>query len=478
MKNRLITVLLILACVSGPLVAQLPDSPTGRGGNKIIELFKSGPGSVTTEFMKESFGEAFLAKTSFAERQEWLSQAIERIGPLQLRGVEKTDQFAATIMGLSANTGDKVEIHYEVADAPPHRIVLLEIDEGSGEPQRQLTQDEMVTEATTYLEGLSTDEFSGSALVAKGDEVLVEVATGLASRRYGIPNTPETRFNLGSINKLFTKVAIAQLVAADKLSFDDSVAKHLPDYPNQEVAEKITIQQVVTHSAGLGDIFTDEFAAMAKEELRSASDYFRLFANDPLLFDPGTSQRYSNGGYMVLGAIIEAVSGKTYDEYVQQNIYDPAGMKATGSFAMDEPVPNLAKGYTRGSMGDDHGDHHGPAPDDDAPWRENSFMIPFTGTPAGGGYSTVGDLLKFRLAFTGHQLLDPRYTEWVVTDRLPEEAPEQAGYGIGLAGGAPGVSAELEIGGEYTIVVLSNLDPPSASDVAKHLRGLIESVVD
>ena len=477
MKRPFIASLLVLACMSGSLTAQLPDSPTGRGGNKIIELFKTGPQAVTAEFMRESFSESFLATTSPAEQQEWLRLVVEGIGALQLRGVEKTDQFAATIMGLSSNTGEKVEIRYEVADTPPHQIVLLEIDEGAGGPQRELTQDEMVQEAAAYLEGLSADEFSGAALIAKGDEVLVEVAQGLASRRYDIPNTPGTRFNLGSINKLFTKIALAQLAAKGKLSFDDTVAKHLPDYPNQEIAETITIQQVATHSAGLGDIFTDEFAAMNKEQLKTASDYFQLFANDPLLFEPGTSQRYSNGGYMVLGAIIEAVSGQTYDDYVQQHVYDPAGMKATGSFAMNDPVPDLAMGYTLG-MEHDHDDHHGPTPGMDVPWRENSFMIPFTGTPAGGGYSTVGDLLNFRHAFVGHELLDPRYTEWVVTNQLPDQEPEKSGFGIGVAGGAPGVNAELEMGGDYTIIVMTNLDPPSASDVSRHLRGLVESVVD
>ena len=476
--QRLVSTLVALFLVAGSTVAQLPDSPTGRGGNKVIGLFQSGSESITDEVMKESFSEEFLAETSLVERRVWLSQAIDRIGPLKLRGVEKTGPFSATIMGQSSKTGAKVEIQYEVSDAPPHPIVMLTIVESTGEPPRRLTQAEMVTAAESFLEGLSTDEFSGTVLVARGEEVLIEAAKGWASRRYEVPNNVETRFNLGSINKIFTKIAIAQLVSRGKLSFDDTVATHLPAYPNQEVAEKITIQQVAAHSAGLGDIFTDEFAVTAKEEFRTARDYFRLFANDPLLFEPGTSEGYSNGGYMVLGAIVEAVSGQTYDDYVQQNIFDPAGMTSTGSFAMDEPVPNLAKGYTRHGFGDQEGDHHEIGRGEDAPWRENSFMIPFTGTPAGGGYSTVGDILKFRLAFTGHQLLDTRYTEWVVTNKLPEQEPQVSGYGIGLAGGAPGVNAELEIGSEFTVIVLSNLDPPSAGDVARHLRDLIEAITD
>ena len=194
------------------------------------------------------------------------------------------------------------------------------------------------------------------------------------------------------------------------------------------------------------------------------------------MFESGTSRRYSNGGYMVLGAIVEAVSGQTYDEYVQWNIFDPAGMTAAGSFAMNEPVPNLAKGYTRQTPGDSEGDDHGHEPDPGAPWRENSFMIPFTGTPAGGGYSTAADLLRFRHALVGNKLLDARYTAWVVTDQLPTKAPPRSGFGIGVAGGGPGVNAELEIGDEFTIIVLANLDPPSASEVARHLRDLLDTL--
>lgn len=173
---------LILAIAAAPVAAQLPDSPTGRGGNAVIQMFKDGPDSVTADFIQEKFSEEFLAATSLAERLAWLSQAVERIGPLELRGVEKTDQFEALISGLSTKTGSKVKIQYEVADSPPHPIVLLEIDEGTGAPPRQLTQAEMIEEATAYLDGLSTDDFSGTVLVAKGDEVLLEKATGLASR--------------------------------------------------------------------------------------------------------------------------------------------------------------------------------------------------------------------------------------------------------------------------------------------------------
>lgn len=470
-----VVALLLVAATGGPAAAQLPDTPTGRAGNALIRLFTSGPSSVTPEFMRQTFAGTFLGDEA-AERQAALEEAVEAIAPLELRGVEKTGPFSATIRGRSSASAERIEIAYRVDESEPHGILELTIQREPATPRERLTTAQFVARAEAWIEGLSTDVFSGAVLVARGDEVLLEKAHGLASRRYGVPNTLDTRFNLGSINKIFTKIAIAQLAAQGKLSFGDAVAEHLPDYPNRQVAERITIQQVVTHTAGLGDIFTEEYAMAAKEGFRRPQDYFRLFADEPLLFEPGTGERYSNGGYMVLGAIVEAVSGESYDEYVREHIFEPAGMDATGSFAMSDPVPDLAIGYTRGG-----GDHHtdpGANGQSAAPWRENSHIIPFTGTPAGGGYSTVRDLLAFRHAFVNHELLDARYSEWVASDRLPDEAPAESGYGIGVAGGAPGVNAILEIGREFTVVVLSNLDPPSADEVARQLGDLIEAIDD
>ncbi len=474
MKRHALFTLLFLLSVSGSVRAQLPDSPTGRAGNTVIHMFSAGAESITPGFLQETFSGTFLSATSLEDRQAWLREAVERVGPLQLRGVEKTGPFSATITALSTNSGNEVDIKYEVADAQPHRIIELDIGEEQTRPEERLTLAEMVAKAERFIRGLSSDDFSGTVLVARGDDVLLEKARGLASRRYRVPNTLDTRFNLGSINKLFTKIAIAQLAARDKLGFGDRVAQHLPDYPNSEVAERITIQQVATHTAGLGDIFTEEYATTAKEWLEKPEDYFRFFADDPLHFEPGTSERYSNGGYMVLGAIVEAVSGQSYDDYIREHIFDPAGMEATGSFPMNEPVPDVAMGYTR--QGGDHDGAHGDP--EASPWRENSFMIPFTGTPAGGGYSTVRDLLAFRHAFVNHELLGARYTTWVVTGELPEDLPAEASFGIGVAGGGPGVNAMLEIGREFTVIVLANLDPPSAEDVARKLREMIDSVED
>ena len=490
-RNSLAAAILLAIACAQPILAQLPDTPTGRRGNAILAVLQGGAEEVTAAFFTDNFAAAYLAEETADERREALAATLDRLGELQIQGVQKSAGFGATILASSAASGSQIEISYTLEDEEPHRIVRFDIAQ-AGEAIEPMTLDEFPAAAQHYLAELTAaDAFSGTVLVARGDTVVFEAAYGLANRRYDAPNRLDTALNLGSINKIFTRTALAQLAQAGRLSFDDTIADHLPDYPNPDVARRVTVQQLATHTSGLGDIFTDEFAAAEKSAYRKPEDYFPLFADDPLLFEPGQGQRYSNGGYMVLGAIVAAVSGQPYDDYVREQIFAPAGMTHTAPYALDDPSAPIATGYTRGD--DDHhaastpgatGHPHADAPaaGNAAPepdWRENFSIIPATGTPAGGGYSTVHDLLLFRHALVHHKLLDARHTAWLVSDELPSEAPADSGsYGLGFGGGAPGVNAALEIDGEWTIVVLGNLDPPAASSAAAHLRVMIGAIED
>ena len=273
------------------------------------------------------------------------------------------------------------------------------------------------------------DEFSGVLLIARDGKPVVQKAWGLADKESKTPNTMDTKFNIGSINKVFTKKAIEQLAAAGKLSLDDTIRKHLPDYPSA-VADKITIRQLLDHKSGLGDIFGPRYVAAPPAKLRELSDFLPLFADEPLKFEPGTGNRYSNAGYVVLGLIIEKVSGMKYRDYVQKNIFTPAGMKDTGFWAVDENVPNRVTGYTK--RGPD-----GPLP----ARRDNRSSLPGRPSSAGGAYATAGDLL--------------RYFQWAKEN------------GIGVGGGAPGLNAGVEVNNGWTVVAMANYDPPAAEEVAR-----------
>lgn len=303
---------------------------------------------------------------------------------------------------------------------------------------------------------VAEDRFSGVVLVAKDGTPVLSRAWGMADPAKGIANHPDTKFNLGSINKIFTHVAIGQLAAAGKLSLNDTIRKHLPDYPSP-AADKITIEQLLQHKSGLGDFFGPKFTT-THASLRTVSDYLPLFADNPLEFEPGTSQRYSNAGFIVLGLIIEKISGQTYYDYVRDHIIRPAGMTDTASYAIDEHVPNRAVGMTKRGP-------EGPLP----ARQSNTGMQPARGSSAGGGYSTAPDLLRFSQALLADKLMPKRWTDWLFTGSFDAAAKRN----IGVAGGSPGVNALLEIDPPYTLVVLSNYDPPSAEEVGREARKML-----
>jgi D-alanyl-D-alanine carboxypeptidase len=312
---------------------------------------------------------------------------------------------------------------------------------------------------------IHTDRFSGVVLIADGDQVVFEAAGGLADREAEVANSMDTRFNLGSMNKMFTAVAVLQLMEAGLLTLESTVAEYLPDYPNREVAEQVNVEQLLTHTSGLGDVFTEEFNA-DPHSYRATEDYLPLFADEPLQFTPGERFAYSNAGYVVLGLIIERLSGLSYADYVAAEVFEPAGMLSTGMLDVEEAAANLAVGYTTQDI---WGNETGVL-------QANTSMMPGRGFAAGGGYATAGDLLRFRNALVAHRLLSSASVDLLLTGRV--EVRERIWYAFGFfdrvqsgqrvvghTGGAPGVCAFLDMYPEsgYTVVVLSNADHDCSS---------------
>jgi CubicO group peptidase (beta-lactamase class C family) len=468
----------IVAMALALLLAAVPPAPGSEEkavearALELIETLVQGDGKAALAYLRDNFtAEQYASRTP----EEW-----ERIVEMlmgDLRGAE--------VVGVKAESSSSLEVHvrgprgtlvfgFGFAKAPPHEIERMIVDmRGGDEPggpdlpapdlRPGMSLEQLNAELKRYFESLAEqDIFSGTALVARDGKALFTTAHGLASHRFGVPNRISTRFDLGSINKSFTQIAVGQLHRQGQLKLSDTVATLLPDYPNREVARKVTVKQLLEHTSGLGDIFTDEFFRSSKALYRGPSDFFPLFADEELLFEPGTSRQYSNAGYMVLGAIIEAVSSMPYGEYVSRKIFEPAGMRSSGFFAHDEPVPDVAIGYTRRTP-----------TGEDGRLRNNLFMLPVKGNSAGSAYSTVEDLLRFDNAVRGHRLLPPAYTRWLFGGPLPdpEAVGEMAAPRIdvagGLAGGAPGVSAVLEFDGDLVVIVLSNYDAPIAERIAQ-----------
>jgi CubicO group peptidase (beta-lactamase class C family) len=329
--------------------------------------------------------------------------------------------------------------------------------------------DEVIAGVEALLrEDAAADRFSGAVLVAKDGQVLFSGAYGLADRERGIANTPRTRFRVGSINKMFTAVSTLQLAEAGEVELTAPLGEYLSDYPNRDVATKVTIHHLLTHTGGTGNIFGPEFKAH-RLELRRLADYVRLNGDRAPEFEPGSRWKYSNYGFILLGVVIEKVSGHTYYDYVNGHIYQPANMAATGSQPEDEAVPDLSAGYTR--------------PEETAEWAPNTDTLPWRGTSAGGGYSTAGDLARFAEALLGDQLLGPDSTQRLLTGKVEVSPGVRYAYGfvdardadgngsVGHHGGAPGMNGELRIYPKSgcLIVVLANMDPPAARRIADWL---------
>ena len=330
-------------------------------------------------------------------------------------------------------------------------------------------------------------------LVVDGARTVLEAAFGSADRASSRPNTLDTRFNIGSINKTFTAVAIAQLAQQGKLSFDDPIGKYLPDYPNRDAAATVTIHHLLTHTSGIAPYTTGGLRG-ARPGPTAVGDLVSLFAAAPLRFVPGSQQEYSNAAYVLLGRLVEVVSGTSYSEYIARHVYEPAGMRHTGFAPVPSVDPAIAKGYVAlgadgrprmrpslGAGGAQRGMRGAPAPaaaDGEtvpAPLGENSEMLE-PGNPAGGGYSTARDLLAFARALGRRALLDSAMTDLLLNGTFSGAGRPKYGYAlreeivngrrfVGNGGGAPGINAEFrfEPAGSYAAVVLSNYSPPSAT---------------
>jgi CubicO group peptidase (beta-lactamase class C family) len=238
------------------------------------------------------------------------------------------------------------------------------------------------------------------------------------------------------------------------------------------VATKVTIAELLQHTGGTGDIFGPEFEAH-RLELRDLEDYVKLFGARGPEFEPGTRREYSNYGFILLGVLVQRVSGQSYYDYVRDHIFVPARMTGSGSEPESVAVAGRAVGYTQGP---------------DGSWSPVTDLLPFRGTSAGGGYTTVGDLLRFATALKNHTLLDARGLD--LFSRGDPTAPEGNRFPLGSGrhvwdgaayfghnGGFPGMNGDLEIGLDsgYAFVVLGNIDPPAAERISEFIGSRLPS---
>jgi CubicO group peptidase (beta-lactamase class C family) len=465
LKNYSLAVAALLFFINGACFAQsaspqLPDTPAANQAKAWLEVFNAGDVEKRRAFLQKNY-------PSRLERFDRETEMRRGTGGFDVLKVAESTPTKIVLL-IQERLGDQIaRFSVEVEPAPPHAIkqFQFEVLPRTGEfAIPHLSESELVTSLRKRVDDLvAADLFAGAVLVAKDGKTVFAQAYGLADREQKTPNALKTRFRLGSMNKMFTAVATLQLVQNGKLDLKAPFGTYLTDYPNKDVASKVTIEQLLSHTGGTGDIFGPEFDTH-RLELKTLQDYVKLYGNRGPEFEPGSRWQYSNYGFLLLGVIVEKVSGQNYYDYVRDHIFTPAGMTATASEPEDQVVADRSVGYMR---------------PDGAAWQRNTDTLPYRGTSAGGGYSTVEDLLKFAMALQTNKLLKPQYTEMLTTGKVETPNGGKYAYGFqeatvngtrcfGHGGGAPGMNGELKIcpGPGYVVAVLANLDPPAATRVA------------
>jgi D-alanyl-D-alanine carboxypeptidase len=327
----------------------------------------------------------------------------------------------------------------------------------------------LIGDLAVYLKELGKDSnFSLSIAVSKGDKTLYHAAYGFANREHQLPNKVDTRYNIASIGKMFTSVAVLQLQEQHKIGLKDKVGRYLPSFPNAYIRDSVTIHQLLSHSSGLPVWFSSSFAGGTKFQYQELNDYLPFYERIAASSEKRDKFSYSNVGYMVLGYVIEEVSGISYKEYLQRNIFQPLHMDHTGLWRLTEIIPASATGYMRPESRND--------------WWKTNYHRNMSSSPAGGAYATVADLSTFMIALKEHRLLNATTSKLMLSPQV-STGDGAYGYGcmidehnghhvLGHAGEFFGIRGSINWFKEddITVAILSNDDQTDYNDVSYFLQ--------
>ena len=316
---------------------------------------------------------------------------------------------------------------------------------------------------TTGLDAvLAEHDFSGVVLVKKGPTTVFEAATGLATQRWGIPNTIETRFDTASITKLFTSVAVLQQVGRGNLDLETSI-HHYVDLEGTTIGTDVSLLHLLTHTSGIaddadeeaGEKYEDLFIEKPNYSIIETKDFLPQFVHKEPLNAPGVDCRYCNVGYVLAGLALERVTGQSYRQYVFDEVFTKAGMNDSGFYDRRDAAPRVAEGWDLV----------------DGTWVSNIYSYPPIGSPDGGAHVTAPDLVRFIQAVRNGELLDKEHTEEFFVPQVEHDEATWYGFGLefdmnedgtvrsyykeGINNGASGILRHY-LDEELDIVVLSN----------------------
>ena len=426
----------------------MPDTPAGRLGGEVIRHINADDANHIVQWAPSLLSPA-VAEEDKADFLKGLTSAVRDTGGIDFVDARTQGPPGMLVLTVKARRTGQLAVLVVAADpALPGKLAqaaLFPLDDpafyAAWPKGAASSHAEIAHLAHDALDKLAHDsDFSGCLTIVDGAETILDECRGVAERNFGAPVDRRTRFHIGSMDKMFTAVAIAQLAEAGKLPWDATLAQLVPEYPDHDAAGKITVWQLLHHTAGLGDFFVPEFF-QNREKFVNPADYLGLIARQPKT-PPGGDWNYSNAGYILLGRIVENVSHENYFDYIQRHVFAPAGMTDSGFDSQEDFTPNLATGYFHDGLFS-------------TVWKANWMTLPFKGSPAGGGYSTNADLLRFAKALKGAKLVKQATLDKMFDKEVPAgpggyaagfgDRPSQGRHIRGHAGGAPGMNANLAI---------------------------------
>ncbi len=490
LKNLPVIILLLslTACTAkhGPPVSasweapELPDTPAGKQVAYYLEAFNSGSDATLTTFVRQNFTPKGPGGSNLEARIGSQRSLYNTSRGLDVLSCEQANDTELVIVARLRLTEQWRQMAFEFDGSSPPRISGIRIVPIDAPPIDTTRQQSWEDDLEQYMVRLvAADQFSGVVLIARHDKPTFAKAYGLADRSRGIANTLETPFHYASVGKMFTAIAIGQLVEAGKLDFADTVSECLPDYES-EFASQITVDQLLMHHSGIPDFFEEhERFEHVRNSKNPQRDYLHVFADLPLRFTPGSQFEYSNSNYILLGAIVEQISGISYEDYLDNHIFSTARMTSTTLYPGGRSDLTPAIGYTElspeGKM----------TPGNRRPSERFSTD---RGSAAGGGITTCQDMLNFMEALRNNQLVSAEMKSILLTERTAGHRPgEQYAYGfitrttgdervVGHSGGFPGVDAQVDmyLDGGWTVVVLANYEGVG-EPVARRMQTLLET---
>ncbi|MFN0212964.1 MAG: serine hydrolase domain-containing protein [Saprospiraceae bacterium] len=468
------------ACAQSDTVMVTPEFI----GSRFVTAINSSDPKVHELIGQEIHAPASIAKNGIDRLTASFLRHHNNFAPLEYHHAErlefkKTNGSSSYVLHVYARKKGAVmwsDFQFYLDTSPPHLITNLvfvaEVAEPIALPNGSIEQRETLDWLNGYIEKLERENgLSGSIRITKDDTVLLEKHWGYANIEQLRKINAETSFGLASGSKMFTALAIMQLQEQGKLKLSDKLTDYLPDFPRKEWAVRVSLEQMLSHTSGIAEYWTSKNETLMFD-FKDWHQFLPLIYNEGFLFEPGTEFSYSNSNFMLLGYIIEKVSGQDYYEYISKNILVKADMKQSGYFLQSDSSQSFAWPYARKDGGG---------------WQLAKRFKNGKGSPAGGCYSNVNDIAKFCKALKSNQLVSSSTLKNMVTNKTIGVKDAQA-YGLGFileqhaqehtighGGTASGVNFEFRYfpGQDISLVVFCNQNNGAYDDLKRNALKLI-----